>query len=278
MSTTPAFSPIPTSSASDSRRLLAELPQVHLAGLVGAVLAPHDRVHREFGAGRAAAEDLPDAVVLVGLQAEFAEGLRVVRRLSCMLDRIHGAESNGVRHGRFRPAGAFVHEIAQHGDPDSSGSRGCGRRPLGAVARPGIRRVLRGCGVRGASVARLSVLGQPATAQHSLRVTSDRATVERGSVGTKGCDARGRPDSPPKPETPATHQRVPATSSQKGANAMGQTAMLSSSEVNNPRPSVPGPVRGSMACSGCGISPTTLPAAFVIPAMSRREPLGLPPT
>ena len=40
-------------------------------------------------------------------------------------------------------------------------------------------------------------------------------------------------------------------------------------EVKKPRPSVDGPVSGSTACSGCGISPTTLPASFAMPAMSR---------
>ena len=38
---------------------------------------------------------------------------------------------------------------------------------------------------------------------------------------------------------------------------------------------MPGPVRSSTACSGCGMSPTTLPRSLVIPAMSRSEPLGL---
>ena len=47
-------------------------------------------------------------------------------------------------------------------------------------------------------------------------------------------------------------------------------------EVKNPRPSVrPVPISGSTACSGCGMRPTTLPAALVMPAMSRSEPLGL---
>ena len=45
--------------------------------------------------------------------------------------------------------------------------------------------------------------------------------------------------------------------------------------VKNPSPSVPGPVRSSTACSGCGISPTTLPASLVTPAIARWEPLGL---
>ena len=37
------------------------------------------------------------------------------------------------------------------------------------------------------------------------------------------------------------------------------------------------PVSGSTACSGCGISPTTLPAALLTPAMSRAEPLKFVP-
>src|SRR5690606_38340518 len=45
--------------------LLADLPQVHLGALVGAVLAPHDGVHGEPAARGAAAEDLTDRLVLV---------------------------------------------------------------------------------------------------------------------------------------------------------------------------------------------------------------------
>ena len=51
-------------------RDLGELLEVHLGGLVGAVLAPHHRVHRQLGAGRPAPEDLADAGVLVGLQPQ----------------------------------------------------------------------------------------------------------------------------------------------------------------------------------------------------------------
>ena len=58
--------------------LLAELPQVHLARLVRAVLAPHHAVHRELGRRRAAAEDLVDPAVLVVLAAR-ARG-RAARR------------------------------------------------------------------------------------------------------------------------------------------------------------------------------------------------------
>ena len=41
-------------------RLGRELPQVHLGGLVGAVLTPHDRVQGQLGAGRAAPEGVHD--------------------------------------------------------------------------------------------------------------------------------------------------------------------------------------------------------------------------
>ena len=57
-------------------RDLGELLEVHLARLVGAVLAPHDAVHRELAAGRATAEDLADGGVLVGLQTEIGPRLR----------------------------------------------------------------------------------------------------------------------------------------------------------------------------------------------------------
>ena len=51
--------------------MLAELAQVHLAALVRAVLAPHDRVHRQLGLRRPAAEHLADAGVLVVLEPEL---------------------------------------------------------------------------------------------------------------------------------------------------------------------------------------------------------------
>ena len=54
---------------------LTEVAQVHLRGLVGAVLAPHHRVHRELGIGGTAAQDLLDAGVLVVLEPQFLERL-----------------------------------------------------------------------------------------------------------------------------------------------------------------------------------------------------------
>src|SRR5688572_26576357 len=47
-----------------------------------------------------------------------------------------------------------------------------------------------------------------------------------------------------------------------------------SSDAKSACPPV-GPTSGSTACSGCGMSPTTLPASFLIPAIPRRAPFGL---
>ena len=87
------------------RGRLAEVGEVHLRGLVGAVLAPHDRVHRELGVGGAAAEDLPDARVLVVLQAQLTVGLRMLGGGGGVLDGV--GRCNG-RHGSqptFAPPG-----------------------------------------------------------------------------------------------------------------------------------------------------------------------------
>ncbi len=83
------------------RRLLGdltELLEVDLGGLVGAVLAPHHRVHGELAARRAAAQDLADLLVLVGLQPELRPGLVAMGVL--------GGDGDGVEHGVNLP-GAF---------------------------------------------------------------------------------------------------------------------------------------------------------------------------
>jgi len=48
-------------------------------------------------------------------------------------------------------------------------------------------------------------------------------------------------------------------------------------EVKKPSPSLPGPVSGSIACSGCGMIPTTFPPGPATAAIPRAEPFGLPP-
>ncbi len=51
----------------------------------------------------------------------------------------------------------------------------------------------------------------------------------------------------------------------------------SMAEPNTSSPSADGPVSGSMACSGCGMSPTTRPSAEATPAMSFAAPFGVAP-
>src|SRR6266567_7215894 len=63
---------------------------MHLRALVRAVLAPHDRIHRELAGRRAAAEDLPDPGVLVVLEAELCVRLLDVRRRLGVLHGVHG--------------------------------------------------------------------------------------------------------------------------------------------------------------------------------------------
>src|SRR5699024_12870192 len=46
-------------------------------------------------------------------------------------------------------------------------------------------------------------------------------------------------------------------------------------DTNKPRPSVDGPVKVSMACSGCGIRPTMRPVSVVTPAIAVGEPVKL---
>ena len=59
-----------------------------------------------------------------------------------------------------------------------------------------------------------------------------------------------------------------------GALSVDARGCHAAREVKNPRPSAP-PSSGSATRSGCGMMPTTLPAAFEMPAMSLAEPFGL---
>ncbi len=68
--------------------LVTELAQVHLRGLVGAVLAPHHRVHGQFRSGGPASEDLDDPLVLVFLQAQFGPGELLLRGLLGVFDGV----------------------------------------------------------------------------------------------------------------------------------------------------------------------------------------------
>ena len=79
-----------------------EVLQVHLRGLVGAVLAPHHRVHGQFGVGGAAAEDLADALILVILEAEFPERLGMLGGGGGLLDGVDGGHDGESSEGSLR--------------------------------------------------------------------------------------------------------------------------------------------------------------------------------
>ena len=165
---------MPASSTSLRGSCVREPPQVHLGRLVGAVLAPHDRVDGQFGVGRPAAEDRDYPLVLGRVQAKLGVRLRSVR----------------------------------------------------------CRRRIRNCVVTGGAVT---------AAAPVFTVPPSAAAFLAGHALTSPAVA---------PET---------------------------AEAKKPRPSVPGPVSASMACSGCGIRPTTFPAGFEMPAMPPAEPFGLAP-
>src|SRR4051812_45670235 len=61
---------------------------MHLARLVGAVLTPHDGVHRELGVGGSTTEDVPDALVFLVLQPELGERLLDVGCAFRVLNRV----------------------------------------------------------------------------------------------------------------------------------------------------------------------------------------------
>ncbi len=74
-------------------REVAELAQVHLARLVRAVLAPHDRVHGQLARRRTTSEDLADALVLLRAQPERCPRLLGLGGLARVRHRVdHGAQ------------------------------------------------------------------------------------------------------------------------------------------------------------------------------------------
>ena len=144
---------------------------------------------------------------------------------------------------------------------DAGQQRGAGRRLLGELAQvpPG--------GLVGAVLA-----------PHD-RVDGQLASVGRRPSSCRSAGTRRR-SGPARRRAAAGRRRAAARA---GSSRCPAPLMLTgppagaATEVKNPSPSRPGPVSGSIACSGCGISPTTFPASFLIPAMSRAEPFGLPP-
>ncbi len=102
-------------------RGLAEVAQVHLGRLVGAVLAPHHRVHRQLGAGGPAAEDLANPLVLVVLEAQLVERLRLVGGGVRMFDGVHHVGP------RARSGDSHAQQSKELTAAEQSGTCGVGR-------------------------------------------------------------------------------------------------------------------------------------------------------
>ena len=102
--------------------LLAELAQVVLGGLVGAVLAPHDGVHGQLGAGGAAAQDLDDLVELVLLQAQLGPRQFRVRGLGSVLNGVDVELLGGFR-GHLSPPTILVSTEVKKPRPSVSARR-----------------------------------------------------------------------------------------------------------------------------------------------------------
>ena len=79
------------------RRQLGELAQMHLGGLVRAVLGPHDGVHGELGRGRSTAQDLLDPGVFAVLQTQLRPWLCLTRGSRGVADSVcHGRNATGA--------------------------------------------------------------------------------------------------------------------------------------------------------------------------------------
>ena len=59
------------------------------------MLAPHHRIHRQFGVGGTTAEDLADPLVLVVLETEFAVRLRLIGSGGGVVDGVYNIQAVG---------------------------------------------------------------------------------------------------------------------------------------------------------------------------------------
>src|SRR5262249_53985285 len=228
----------------------------HAGGVGRAGGAEPQRVHRRHRAGAHGQDVADDPAHAGGRALERLHVGRVVVRLDLEGDRVPLADVDHARvlpdPGQQRVAGwRLVRELAQV----QAG------RPVGAVLAPQDR-----------GDAQLAA-GGPA-AQHLLDplvLVAGRAQVgvRRGTVAGGGRPGHGV-------GTVRAHPGGPAGAGPHAAARAHPATSWRTAEVKNPSPSLPGPVSGSIACSGWGMSPTTLPAALRTPAMSRAEPFGLP--
>ena len=83
---------------------LAEVAQVRLGGLVGAVLGPHDGVQRQLRVGRPAAQNRLDLGVLVVLQPQLGVRLLELRGVEGVVDGVvvHSHFGSTLRSSKSR--------------------------------------------------------------------------------------------------------------------------------------------------------------------------------
>ena len=122
----------------------------------------------------------------------------------------------------------------------------------------------------------------PATAEGASSKAAGRTRSARASPTPPGVSSASNPPSSPKPASSEaadrpTLRRAAARPGDRPSRADGRqadTVADASSERRSGRPSAE-PSRSLMARSGCGISPTTLRPALLMPAMSSTDPFGL---
>ena len=211
-----------------------------------------DRVAVVADPGHGPIEQIPRAL----RRRRLAEPQRVEHRDRPSADREHVAEDPADAGGgaleRLDRARMVVGlDLERDRQPAADVDR------AGVLARPHqhVRRPRWAAGAAaGASACSRSARTTSATASRARR-RSARARAGRGSARTRRRSARAAGGAPQARTCCSTCARI-------------------DSKIRSPSVDPP---RGSTACSGCGISPNTLPRSLHTPAMSRSDPFGLWP-
>lgn len=243
---------------------------------------------------------IPEEFVLrISTRADVGRGLRAaVHRHDARRHRVARLRGPASRDGGLRGPVPYLYAVSHEGLSDE-----LPRVPRSASTRPG-RQCPRRYAATGRAVSRLRVsAAADRTRDGRDRMTRPRSRLTPGALGrTAGSlevpDTRrprpgpGSPNplrNPGFPRPPGNPARISPARIGVGFEIVDRTSgrrmrtledytptSESSTERNRPRPSSLGPVSGSVACSGCGIKPTTRPFAEAMPAMPRCEPFGLP--
>ena len=102
------------------RRLGRQAAQMHLGGLVRAVLVPHRREDAELGDGRLAADQLENALVFVGLEAVLGDQLGGDFGFVGITGSVCSPLCHCIRHGGLVPAIHVLIASSSHHDANAS--------------------------------------------------------------------------------------------------------------------------------------------------------------